>query len=434
MAKQERDVLIIGAGVAGLAAWSALSQTGLTVACVEARDRIGGRILTIHDPFSPLPVELGPEFVHGRPPETWNIIQEGKLLVYDCAEDAVHMDAGQVEDAADSWEQVDQITEDMKRIAAEGKDPTFLQFIERSAYSEKAKRWATSYVEGFNAAHKEIIGVASLASDAQAADAIDGDRNFRIANGYHSIPDYLHSSVKGMNSHLQLNTIAETINWKAGLAAVRVRSAITGVTQTIQARRLIITIPLGVLGQMPFDPEPRDILAAVAALRFGQVMRVVFRFTHSWWEERDDLADAEFWFSQELYFPTWWTALPVRAPILTGWSAGPHADKLLGLPKQEIINHALIDLSRLSGHDLENLKTSLQAAHFHNWHDDPFARGAYSYVPSGALHHREMLARPVENTLFFAGEATELNGHSATVHGAIATGYRAAQQVIQSLL
>jgi monoamine oxidase len=431
---QTREVLIIGAGVAGLAALRELSRAGSDVLCLEARDRIGGRILTVHDPLSPLPIELGPEFIHGRPPETWDIVREANLAVYDCAEDAVHINAGQVEDAADAWEQVDEITEDMKRVAEEGKDPTFLDFIEQSGHSEKAKRWATGYVEGFNAAHKEVIGVASLALDAQAADAIEGDRNFRIVNGYESIPNYLLAGVESAKERIQLNAVVEAIHWKPAAATVHVRSALTGETNTIQARCLIITLPLGVLQQIPFEPEPADALAAARALRFGQVMRVVYLFSHSWWEEHEDLADAGFWLSQESYFPTWWTILPVRAPLLTGWSAGPHADKLLGLSKPEMIKQALADLSRLTGHALHDLEAALQTAHFHNWHDDPFARGAYSYVPAGALHRRQTLAQPVENTLFFAGEATEVNGHSATVHGAVATGYRAAQQVLKVLL
>jgi monoamine oxidase len=430
---QTPEVLIIGAGASGLAAFKKLSQADSDVLCVEARDRVGGRILTVHDPFSPLPIELGPEFIHGRPPETWDIIREANLLAYDCAEDAVHINAGQIEDAADAWEQVDEITEDMRRVAERGEDPTFLDFIEQSAHSERAKRWATGYVEGFNAAHKEIIGVASLALDAQAADAIEGDRNFRIASGYASIPNHLLAGTKNESAHLRLNTVVEAIDWRPGSAAVYVRSAVTGETSTIQARCLIVTLQLGVLQKMPFRPEPTDVLTAARALRFGQVMRVVLRFNHSWWEEREDLADAGFWLSQEPCFPTWWTALPVRAPLLTGWSAGPHADKLLGLPKPEIIKRALEDLSRLTGHTLEGLKVLLEAAHFHNWHDDPFAGGAYSYVPAGALHHRKALAQPVENTLFFAGEATELNGHAATVHGAVATGYRAAQQALKIL-
>jgi monoamine oxidase len=72
----------------------------------------------------------------------------------------------------------------------------------------------------------------------------------------------------------------------------------------------------------------------------------------------------------------------------------------------------------------------LEAAYSHDWHGDPFACGAYSYVPAGALAARKILAEPVADTLYFAGEATNLNGHSATVHGAIASGKRAARQCI----
>ena len=121
MKPQRLEVLIIGAGVAGLAALQKLSEADVNVLCVEARNRIGGRILTVYDPFSPLPIELGPEFIHGRPSETWEIVRDANLLVYDCDENAVHMNAGQVENAADAWEQVDEITEDMKRVAQRGK-------------------------------------------------------------------------------------------------------------------------------------------------------------------------------------------------------------------------------------------------------------------------------------------------------------------------
>src|SRR5438270_100572 len=85
------DGIVIGAGVSGLAALSTLDRAGLNVVCLEARDRIGGRIFTVRDPLCPLPVELGAEFVHGRPAETWNIIQTASLAAYDCEERGIQI-------------------------------------------------------------------------------------------------------------------------------------------------------------------------------------------------------------------------------------------------------------------------------------------------------------------------------------------------------
>jgi monoamine oxidase len=97
------------------------------------------------------------------------------------------------------------------------------------------------------------------------------------------------------------------------------------------------------------------------------------------------------------------------------------------------VSRAVEDLSRISGVKLNQLQEQVEAVHFHDWHSDPFSRGAYSYVRTGRLATRTPLELPVENTLFFAGEATELNGHGGTVHGARATGFRSARQVIESL-
>ena len=91
------DVVIVGAGVAGLAALAELDRAGLRVLCVEARDRIGGRIFTVHDALAPIRVELGAEFIHGRPPEIWDIVRSGPLAVYDCADAAVHIRNGEVQ-------------------------------------------------------------------------------------------------------------------------------------------------------------------------------------------------------------------------------------------------------------------------------------------------------------------------------------------------
>ena len=438
LAKFDYDCIIVGAGAAGLSALVELDRAGYRVACLEARDRIGGRILTVRDSFCPIPVELGPEFVHGRPPEVWDIIRSASLPVYDCADAAVHVRNGKVQTHDDAWEPVDRLMTEMQKAASEGRDQTFAEFLDHSSFPSEAKELSTSFVEGFNAARKDVIGIASLSQDRTASAAIDGDRSFRLVSGYDSVMQKLFQRVSGVNTRLCLNTVVTDIEWRAGSVTLNSCSFLTGQSTQTTAGKLILTVPLGVLGAEPntvgyirWNPIPHEIIKAAAALAFGQVIRIVFRFQKSFWEDNADFADAGFFLSNEELFPAWWTPLAVRAPILTGWSAGPHADRLLGLSREAVVNHAIQSVAGILGINSDLVSSMLEQVYFHNWHADPFARGAYSYVPAGAMAARQALAVPVEDTLFFAGEATELNGHSATVHGAIASGRRAAQQVIR---
>ncbi|MDQ2711298.1 MAG: FAD-dependent oxidoreductase [Acidobacteriota bacterium] len=426
------DCVVIGAGAAGLAAFADLSRAGYNVLCLEARERIGGRIFTVRDPLCPVPVELGAEFIHGRPPEIWDIARAAGLGTYDCADASVYIQNGRVQEHMDAWEPVQHLMNDMQKAAEQGSDQPFSEFLSRSLQPANAKKLSESFVEGFNAARKEVIGIASLAKDAQAADAIDGDRSFRFLSGYDALPLWFYRHALNGKSRLRLNTIVKGIKWSEGSTALHVSSVLTERAQTITARRVIVTIPLGVLhaASLHWDPVPEQTLQAASALAVGQVFRVVFRFREAFWEKSTDFADAGFLLSDENVFPTWWTTLAVRTPILTGWSAGPHADSLLGQSSNIVIARAVASLARILSVTPEKVEETLERVYFHDWYADPFAHGAYSYVPAGALAARQKLSEPVANTLFFAGEATELNGHSATVHGAITSGRRAVEQIL----
>ncbi len=423
---------IVGAGAAGLAALRELDRAGCPAVCLEARQRIGGRIFTVHDPLSPLPVELGAEFVHGRPPEIWDIIRAAPLTAYDCGRSAIRMRNGRVIDE-DAWSTIDRVMADMQLAAQREPDLPFSEFLANSVHTEEAKRWAAGYVEGFNAARQEIVGIHSLAADAAAADQIDGDHPFRLADGYQALALYLVAGVAEPARKLRLNSIVESIVWRPGDVSVHVQHALTGGHTLVRCRRVIVTVPLGVLQAQDgirFEPEPADVLHAARQLAVGHVVRVVLRFRQAFWEENQSLSSAGFLLSDEDVFPTWWTPLFVRAPLLTGWSAGSHADPLLGRPEAHVISRALDAVTRITGTDPTRTANLLEAFYFHDWHADAFSRGAYSYVPARALPVRAALAEPISGTLYFAGEATDLSGHSATVHGAIATGQRAARQIL----
>jgi monoamine oxidase len=430
------EVAIVGAGAAGLAALREFARAGCEARCLEARQRVGGRIFTMHDPLCPLPIELGAEFIHGRPPEIWNIVDAARLTAYDCGDTAVRLKNGQVhheQGDEQAWDAIERVMTDMRLAAAQGPDRPFSEFLANTVHTEQAKLWAAGYVEGFNAAQQEIIGIVSLAQDASASEEIDGGRAFRLVNGYQAVPLHLLAGVADPARKLRLNSVVETIVWQPGAASVHVRHTLTGNLKIIRCRRVVVTVPLGVLQSengIQFQPEPVDALQAARRLAVGHVLRVALRFREAFWEENEDISFAGFLLSDEPAFPTWWTPLSVRAPVITGWSAGPHADPLLGQPHTQVVSQAVDALTRITGADPARVANLLEAAYFHDWHADPFARGAYSYAPAHALPARTVLASPVARTLYFAGEATELNGHSATVHGAIASGKRVAQQIL----
>src|SRR5437773_10795228 len=121
----ERDVLIIGAGAAGLAAARQLSQTKHRVV-LEARDRTGGRIHTIQQPGHPLPIELGAEFVHGKPPETWEIIRAAQLAASEVTEHHWHFFDDRLRDASEFWEDVDRV---LGRLDENKPEQTFADFF-----------------------------------------------------------------------------------------------------------------------------------------------------------------------------------------------------------------------------------------------------------------------------------------------------------------
>src|SRR5262249_50471057 len=145
---------------------------------------------------------------------------------------------------------------------------------------------------------------------------------------------------------VRLSSIVDLIEWRGGACTTRLRSG-----EIFASPRVLVTVPLGVLQarDLRFDPEPREILDAARALRFGAAVRVTFCFQYAFWEDIAEFREAGFILSDEPVFPTWWTRLPVRAPVLTGWSAGPKADSVLGLDADDVAERALEALRRIMG-------------------------------------------------------------------------------------
>ncbi|HKE33123.1 MAG TPA: NAD(P)/FAD-dependent oxidoreductase [Candidatus Angelobacter sp.] len=416
------DVAIIGAGVAGLTAARELSGAGMHVLLLEGRDRIGGRIFTHHT--SDYPVELGAEFIHGRPPEIFDLVKEGRLRV-------AEMKWKVARRKGNRWIENDQIMGAVEqlffKISTDEPDQSFQQFIDRVDPNPEVKDQALRFVEGFHAADPRRISVHSLVKSNTADEKIDGDRQFRFEQGYDLLVKSISESINWKSCELRLNTPITEVEWKPGKVVLK-----TSTGAEFQAQRAIVTVPLGVLkaGSIRFNPALREKEKALQGLETGPVIRASLCLRSKFWEDQERFHDVSFLFTDDRQFPTWWTSNPLPFPILTGWAAGHYARTLINLSANQVVHRALESLARILDMDIARLERELQAGFTHDWEVDPFSCGAYSYPAVGGSNAGRELESPLCSTLFFAGEATDSEGHNGTVHGAIASGLRVANAVV----
>ena len=442
------DVLILGAGAAGLAAARALAQSGRRIAVIEARDRVGGRIFTRHvmsaAAHTTLPVELGAEFVHGLPLESWRAIREAGLETYELDGSALTFADGHLQSAKEERAATAVLRGMMRWLAQQpaATDETFADYLRHADVTESQRRETVRYVEGFNAADHRLIGVASLAKQQEAENLIEADRIFHLRAGYDSLPLFLQEKTLAAGGEVFLAKPVTAIAWHPGAVSMSGTDP-SDRPFTFRGAAAVITLPLGVLqsGSVRFDPEPAAVLSEASRMAMGSVIRVPLIFRSRFWQDEavlqkhralaGELRQLGFLFTDSAAPATWWTAHPNEAPMLVGWTAGPSTTLMQphGVPaaiRDRCLN-GLADIFRIRA---ATLAERLLAWHFHDWDADPFARGAYSYVPAGALMASANMAEPVSRTLYFAGEHTTLSGHWGTVHGALQTGEAAAARIV----
>ena len=188
--------------------------------------------------------------------------------------------------------------------------------------------------------------------------------------------------------------------------------------------------PARAAGAVRFDPPLREKRAALQLLESGAVIKAALLFRTAFWEEIEAgrYRGVSFFHSPRSPFPTFWTALPEQTPLVVAWAGGPKAARFANTAAPEIVRAAAASLASVFG-IRSGIEDRVAAAWVHHWQQDPFARGAYSYVAVGGHGARRSLAEPLRDTLFFAGEAADDTGEHGTVAGALASGERAAREV-----
>ena len=441
-ASEAFDVVVIGAGIAGLEAARQLKRAGLTVLVVEARDRVGGRIETHHDPAWPAPIDMGAEFIHGRSPALLGALHASGIRARAMPERHHLFRHGRLIDGAKLWKDALELTDDLG-----DEERTVEDLLQSPAWRRKApvetRRLARAYLEGFNAAELARAGVQAIADQQRAAERISGDWLGRPTGGYGALPLRLAHGITRVTQGrvaLRLGVVVTRVAWQPGRVTVHARAADGTRLGLMTARAAVITVPLGVLqaqppapGALTFSPGlPAPVRQALDGLVMGAVTKVVLRLNGSPWRGRGQ-QPIGFVHVPGAPFPTFWSATDGARPIIVGWAGGPAADRLRGTGETRLRAAATATLARAFGWTHQEFLRLVDGVLVRVWADDPFARGAYSYVKAGHRTAGRLLAAPIAGTLFLSGEATDVEGWSGTVHGALESGARAARDVLATL-
>jgi monoamine oxidase len=390
------DVVVIGAGIAGLVAARELTSGGREVKILEARDRVGGRTHTVQQRGWPVRLEAGAEFVHGRPRELISLVPGVKDL------EGAHYQNG-LEPAGKEWSKALAKLDHLPSLREKTVEDALESVRFRLRTSKGERQLEAEYLEGFNAARIDRASVKAIAQQTRAARRIEGDRIGRPPHGYGHLVDQL---ARGLRIELG-NPVREVRQTRSGVTVLAEHGS-------FEAGRALVTVPLGVLQAkgIGFSPKlPRWKTTAIASLAMGPVVKIALLFEKPAWP-----SDLGFLHARGQPVPIFWR-LHERA--LMGWAAGRSA-----LALRDPVREAVQSLSAALGKRVRPADSVV-----FDWQADELSRGAYSWVPVGALSQERALARPVRR-IHFAGEATEYTGHCATVHGALLSALRAAREIL----
>jgi monoamine oxidase len=424
-ASAKKRVVVIGAGLAGLAAARELHTRGHDVVVLEARDRIGGRIWT-STIWPDLPLDLGATWIHGVSGNPLTDVADKSqtrrfATSYDKA--ITYNTGGQQLSAAETTRlnalRTRAVTA-LKQAQERGADVSIRQAIEPVMRQVGDASEAARFLNFILSAEieQEYSGSAATLSAHwyDHAKEFAGD-DVLFVQGFHVITQFLASMLR-----IEREQVVTDIHW--GQSPVRV---MTSKTEFI-ADHVVVTLPLGVLqaGHVRFVPAlPRNKQHAMAKLGMGVLNKCYLRFSDAFWPTDVD------WLEHVPAKPGEWTEWVsfmriANKPVLLGFNAADQGRGMEAWSDQDIVASAMRTLKIIFGTGIPDPIGS----QITRWATDPFSLGSYSYNPVGAQSvMRRVLAAPLRQRVFFAGEASEVD-HFGTAHGAYLSGLRAAEEIL----
>jgi monoamine oxidase len=428
MKENDFDVIVIGAGTAGLiAAWE-MVQTGKTIVVAEAKDRVGGRIHTIDDKNFEMPVELGAEFVHGNLQLTQTLLKKAGAEQYKVRGNIWQNEDESLDEQSDFIEDYSALNKKFKEVKEDISVADFMKDFLKGKEFEEARFTLKNYVEGYYAADTHKASTFALRDELNNSD----DEQYRIEGGYVKLLEYLYQYCKEKGVQFYLSHPVKEIKWKKDNVEVMSNQ------KTFTAKKVLMTVPVGVLQSetIHFSPAIPEIITAAKKLGFGPVIKTLLQFDEAFWKNKEftqgkDLEKLSFIFSKAI-IPTWWTYHPKKVAMITGWSGGPHAEKIKDFSTEEILLNALQSLGEIFCIDKTLLQQKLKGWHIANWVNDPYSCGGYSYDVVNGSKFKQIIKQPMENTIFFAGEGLVDGPEIGTVEAALKSGRETAHRLIAS--
>ena len=438
------DVIIIGAGPAGLACASRLQDHGIDCVILEASNRVGGRAYTNYDFADGLPLEQGALMIHGRHVVTQSWVRELGLHArrFRTTQRAVFSISRRLAFSPylvlpfhpvfgsrafyEGAYRIPRLLRDYR-----GPDLSFGRFLEQSGASPGGRSFASLLHCHTYAADPDQLGVLGPAQEDGRASEEFGYNNYQVVEGYSEL---MRRKAATLRVPILFRRRVTDVRRKEARVEVHTIDPHTGGLIGFRGRAAVVTVSLGVLkaGDIVFDPPlPDEKRRAIEALAFGQAITVHLRFRSDSVPSRVRKA-VLLWGETPSSFLRLGRPSDGRHTYLSAFTTGREAMRRAGTTDSEILTATIEELQSILP---EGMRLGpAECCGVQRWPLEPFTRGAYSFLGVGnPLSLRSTLGEPVDQMLFFAGEATNDHGESATVHGAIETGYRAAKQVIRRL-